>query len=173
MTFSTSDQSFYLPSSSQQLFCPLSRSRSVSPSGYNTDPEAEIRRFDRDIRSVPTDFAHTFDSYSRLSLSRRTRRTTAKTAGPQQLLQYESIFPFTEQSVSCPDRLAILQTCILDTEESLRVVVKEIDKLLSGCDATILVCYLGLAWQFKLIAVLMVNAPSYPVCLVESGSLRT
>lgn len=98
VTFSTSGQSFYLPSSSQPPFCTLSCSRSISPSGYNTDPEAEIRRFDRDVRSVPTDSVPASDSYSRLSLSRRVRRTTATTASSEQLLQCGIFFPFSEHS---------------------------------------------------------------------------
>jgi len=100
VTFSTSGESFYLPSSSQPPFCTLSRSRSVSPSGYNTDPEAEIRRFDRDIRSMPTISVPASDSHSRLSLSRRVRgtSTTAKTASSQQLLQCGIIHFFAEHS---------------------------------------------------------------------------
>ncbi|KAL4068411.1 hypothetical protein V8B97DRAFT_1975567 [Scleroderma yunnanense] len=121
MTFSTSDHCFYLPSTLQPPFRAPSLSRSTSPSGYNTDPETEIRRFDRVTPSVATDSIHASDSYSRLSLSRRARRTTAKTASSQQLFH-----------------LATLQACILDTEESLRILIKETEALLGSCDATIL-----------------------------------
>ncbi|KAI6010183.1 hypothetical protein EDC04DRAFT_2610324 [Pisolithus marmoratus] len=99
------------------------RSRSVSPSGYNTDPEAEIRRFDHtntpSTSNVET--MHASDSYSQLSISRRARRSTDRTASLQELLQ-----------------LGALQSCIRDTEESLRAVMKETDKLLESSDAMVL-----------------------------------
>ncbi|KAI6045207.1 hypothetical protein EDC04DRAFT_3087161 [Pisolithus marmoratus] len=99
------------------------RSRSVSPSGYNTDPEAEIRRFDHtntpSTSNVET--MHASDSYSQLSISRRARRSTDRTASLQELLQ-----------------LGALQSCIRDTEESLRAVMKETDKLLESSDVMVL-----------------------------------
>ncbi|KAI6133404.1 UV radiation resistance protein and autophagy-related subunit 14-domain-containing protein [Pisolithus croceorrhizus] len=120
ITFSPSGQSFYVPVS-QPRRQGATRSRSVSPSGYNTDPEAEIRRFDHSAPSTPTENVHAFDSYSRLSSSRRTRRSTAGTASLQELFQ-----------------LVTLQSCIRDTEESLRTITKETDKLLESSDVLVL-----------------------------------
>lgn len=120
ITFSPSGQSFYVPVSQPRHQGP-SRSRSVSPSGYNTDPEAEIRRFDHAASSTPIETTHASDSYSQLSLSRRARRSTARTASFQELFQ-----------------LATLQSCIRDTEQSLRAVVKGTDKLLENSDVMVL-----------------------------------
>lgn len=120
ITFSPSGQSFYVPVSQPRRQGP-SRPRSVSPSGYNTDPEAEIRRFDHTAPSTPVENVHASDSYSQLSSSRRARRSTAGTASFQELFQ-----------------LATLQSCIRDTEESLRAVVKQTDKLLESSDVLVL-----------------------------------
>ncbi|KAI6032096.1 UV radiation resistance protein and autophagy-related subunit 14-domain-containing protein [Pisolithus microcarpus] len=120
ITFSPSGQSFYVPVSQPRRQGP-SRPRSVSPSGYNTDPEAEIRRFDHTAPSTPVENVHASDSYSQLSSSRRARRSTAGTASFQELFQ-----------------LATLQSCIRGTEESLRAVVKQTDKLLESSDVLVL-----------------------------------
>ncbi|KIJ68818.1 hypothetical protein HYDPIDRAFT_107065 [Hydnomerulius pinastri MD-312] len=122
VSFLPSGQSFYLPPPSRSRS--RSYSRSPSPSGYNTDPESEVRKLSRSSQAIPPasfDMIRASDSFSQIGAPRRPRKLGARTASSQELLQ-----------------LVTLQACILDTEESLSDVIKEIDAFLSHDDVTIL-----------------------------------
>ncbi|KZP32421.1 hypothetical protein FIBSPDRAFT_916567 [Athelia psychrophila] len=113
ITLAPHDQVYYLPSK-------LARSRSPSPSaGYNSDPESSSRK--SMISSISRELTDGERSGQfargarRNGTSTRESRSTPKTAGWQDLL-----------------KLATLQTCIADTEESLSEIITSIDATLHG-----------------------------------------
>ncbi|KIK97882.1 hypothetical protein PAXRUDRAFT_824462 [Paxillus rubicundulus Ve08.2h10] len=115
ISFLPTGQSFYLPPPSR----PRSRSHSRSPSrsGYNTDPESEIRKISNTSQAVPPvscDMISASDNLSRLSLLRKSRKLGARTATLQELSQ-----------------LASLQALMVDTKASLHDIIGEIDSHLA------------------------------------------
>ncbi|OBZ78990.1 hypothetical protein A0H81_00303 [Grifola frondosa] len=131
ITLSPPGRTFYLPLPSH--FSRTS-SRAHSPSGgYNSDPESEIRKARTSgevavptpvMRQTPDRFSISPDTETSIELeegrsSRRKRK--AKTAGWQDLL-----------------KLINIQTCIIDTEQSLSDVIREIDKLVVRNETSVL-----------------------------------
>ncbi|KAG0696266.1 hypothetical protein DFH29DRAFT_951775 [Suillus ampliporus] len=114
ISFSTCAQTFYLPTRSVSRV--HSHSRSPSPAAYNSDPETEIRKFGHSADpATSTHFHLARTSSEQPSRPRRSRRAGARTASSQDLLQ-----------------LATLRSCIVDHEESLADVIRQIDKSLDG-----------------------------------------
>ncbi|KAF9234964.1 hypothetical protein BU15DRAFT_78512 [Melanogaster broomeanus] len=121
VSFMPTGQSFYFapPSRSRSR----SHSRSPSPSGYSTDPESEVRKLSQTSQAIPppsSAMTPASDNISQLT-TRRSRKLGARTASSQELLE-----------------LVTMQACILEAEESLRDVIREIDTCLAQDSVTTL-----------------------------------
>lgn len=113
ISFSTCPQTFYLPARSVSRV--QSHSRSPSPT-YASEPETEIRKFGQSAdQATPTHFHLTRTPSEQPTRSRRSRRADARTASSQDLLQ-----------------LVTLWSCIIDHEESLAKVIRQIDTTLNN-----------------------------------------
>ncbi|RPD81566.1 hypothetical protein L226DRAFT_527840 [Lentinus tigrinus ALCF2SS1-7] len=121
----SSGETLYLPPRSLRS---VSHSRAPSPNGYNSDPEVEVHRArgtgDIDLQSPRLDLSleslPTSPTTSELDGSHR-RKRAVKSANWHDLL-----------------KLINLQTVILDTQQSLNEVVRQIDKAVVHNDAVIL-----------------------------------
>ncbi|KAG2160166.1 uncharacterized protein EDB93DRAFT_1113719 [Suillus bovinus] len=114
ITFSTCTETFYLPTRSVSRV--HSHSRSPSPTAYNSEPETGIRKFGNSTdQATPAHFHITQTPSEQPNRSRRSRRTNARTASSQDLLQ-----------------LVTLQSSIVDHEESLADVMRQIDTTLNN-----------------------------------------
>ncbi|KAG1889304.1 hypothetical protein F4604DRAFT_2015644 [Suillus subluteus] len=114
ITFSTCAETFYL--STRSVSRVHSHSRSPSPSAYNSEPEIGIRKFGHFAdQATPAHFHLTRTPSERPNRSRRSRRADARTASLQDLLQFVT-----------------LRSCIVDHEESLADVIRQIDTTLDN-----------------------------------------
>lgn len=114
ISFSTCAGTFYLPTHSVSRV--HSRSRSPSPTAYNSEPETEIRKFGHSAdQATPAHFHLTQTPSEQPNRSRKSRRTNTRTASSQDLLQ-----------------LVTLRSCIIDHKESLADVIQQIDTTLDG-----------------------------------------
>ncbi|KAG2049835.1 hypothetical protein BDR06DRAFT_960931 [Suillus hirtellus] len=114
ISFSTRAETFYLPTRSVSGV--HSHSRSPSPTAYNSEPETGVRKFGHFADpTTPAHFHLTQTPSEQPNRSRRSRRTNARTASSQDLLQ-----------------LVTLQSCIIDHEESLADVIRQIDTTLDN-----------------------------------------
>ncbi|KAG1749611.1 uncharacterized protein EDB91DRAFT_1108704 [Suillus paluster] len=114
ISFSTCAQTYYLPTRSISGTHP--HSRSPSPAAYTSEPETELRKFGHSADPATATHFHLTRTPSEQPIRpRRSRRTGARTASSQDLLQ-----------------LVTLRSCIVDHEESLADVIRQIDKALAG-----------------------------------------
>ncbi|KAI0638959.1 UV radiation resistance protein and autophagy-related subunit 14-domain-containing protein [Trametes polyzona] len=124
----SSGETFYLPPKSLR---PTSPSRPPSPNaGYNSDPEGEVQRI-RDAAETPAllsprpdtsiDSMPASPTFSDFDGSHSRRRRPGKSASLQDIL-----------------KLINLQACIVDTQQSLSEIVREIDKTVVHNEAGIL-----------------------------------
>ncbi|KAG1757999.1 hypothetical protein EDB19DRAFT_1660165 [Suillus lakei] len=114
ISFSTFAETFYMPTRSISRV--HSHSRSPSPTAYNSEPETGIRKFGHSAdQATPAHFHLTQTPSEQPNRSRRSRRTDARTASSQDLLQ-----------------LVTLRSCIVDHEESLADVIRQIDATLDN-----------------------------------------
>lgn len=113
ITFSTCPETFYLPTRSVSRVHSLSRS--PSPTAYNSEPETGIRKFGHSADQATPHFHLTRTPPEQPNRSRKSRRANARTASSQDLLQ-----------------LVTLQSCIVDHEESLADVIRQIDTTLES-----------------------------------------
>lgn len=114
VSFSNCAETFYLPTRSVSRV--HSHSRSPSPTAYNSEPEIGIRKFGHfPDQAASAHFHLTRTPSERPNRSRRSRRADAKTASLQDLLQFVT-----------------LRSCIVDHEESLADVIRQIDTTLDN-----------------------------------------
>lgn len=114
ISFSTCAETFYLPTRSVSRL--HSHSRSPSPTAYNSEPEIGTRKFGHLAdQAIPAHFHLARTPSERPNKSRRSRRADARTASLQDLLQFVT-----------------LRSCIVDHEESLADVIRQIDTALDN-----------------------------------------
>ncbi|KAG1769578.1 hypothetical protein EDD22DRAFT_868318 [Suillus occidentalis] len=114
ISFSNCPETFYLPTRSVSRVHSLSRS--PSPTAYNSDPETGIRKFGHSAgQATPAHFHLTQTPPEQPNRSRKSRRANARTASSQDLLQ-----------------LVTLQSCIVNHEESLADVIRQIHTTLDS-----------------------------------------
>ncbi|KAG2345336.1 hypothetical protein BDR05DRAFT_1058436 [Suillus weaverae] len=114
ISFSTCAETFYLPTRSVSSV--HSHSRSPSPTAYNSEPETGIRKFGHSAdQATPAHFHLTRMPSEQPNRLRRSRMAGGRTASSQDLLQ-----------------LVTLRSCIVDHEESLADVIRQIDATLDN-----------------------------------------
>ncbi|OAX43649.1 hypothetical protein K503DRAFT_814528, partial [Rhizopogon vinicolor AM-OR11-026] len=119
ISFSTSAQTFYLPIRPVSPVHP--QSRSPSPTAYSSEPETDMRKFGHPSDQAKQTHPHPTSTYSEHPSRRKSRRTGARTASSQDLLQ-----------------LVTLRSCIIDNEASLVDVIQQIDIELHNDDVAML-----------------------------------
>ncbi|OJA12917.1 hypothetical protein AZE42_05077 [Rhizopogon vesiculosus] len=119
ITFSTSPQTFYLHT---RPVSPVhQQSRSPSPTAYSSEPETDMRKFGHPSDQAKPTHPYRTSTYSEHPSRRKSRRTGARTASSQDLLQ-----------------LVTLRSCIIDNEASLVDVIQQIDIELHNDDVAML-----------------------------------
>lgn len=128
--------------------------RPPSPSaGYNSDPESSSRKIRHvgDIFPLPSadansgvlDNTNTRPSHRRHGIGTRRNEDGPYTAGWTDILKYVGAHQHYDTSAELYHyRLVTLQTCIVDTEQSLEEIVTAVDKILEEDVNSVLVCFI-------------------------------